>query len=188
MLVSASCTLQPSAPVVTVHEVRKQARIDSSYEDTEIEGMILAAVAHAEARCRRSFRPQNWLAYYKDVAIGTPETLHRAPIASAVISYRDTATTWAVATANTLIEGDNALWYPPYNITAVQMTDGSPNWKAATVCGGAITTIPAPVKQAILILAAHLYEQRTPVVIGAILTDIPFTIDALLAQYTIPAA
>ena len=187
MLVTATCTTLPSLPVVTVHEVKKQARVDSSYEDTEIEGMILAAVASIEARCRRSFRPQNWLCYYNEVRIGKPEILQRAPVSSAVISYRDSATTGAVATATTLIDGDQALWYPPYNHSAVEMTDGSPNWKAATVCGGTLAAIPAPVKQAILMLSAHLFEQRTPVLIGTIIADIPFTIDALLAQYTIPS-
>ena len=187
MLVTASITTQPSLRVVTVAEVKAQARIDTGYEDEVINGIIAAAEETVESLCRRSFRPQNWLAYYTNVKLGQAEKLVRAPVSSAVISYRDSATTWAVATPTTLIEGDECLWYPPSTVVPYQTTDGSPNWKAATVCGGALATIPAAVKQAILILSAHLYEQRTPIIIGTIVADVPFSVESLLTPHTLQA-
>lgn len=50
-----------------------------------------------------------------------------------------------------------------------------------TVCGGATE---APLKQAILLLAAHWYETRTPVGAGS-LADLPHMVDALLAAYRV---
>jgi uncharacterized phiE125 gp8 family phage protein len=50
-----------------------------------------------------------------------------------------------------------------------------------TVCGG---TVEAPLKHAILLLAAHWYENRTPVAAGS-LADMPHMVDALLAPYRI---
>lgn len=184
MLVASSVSVAPTLRVVNVAEVKAQARIDSGHEDTVIEGIIAAAERLVEERCRRCFRPQTLVSYYTDVKLGTPEVLQRAPVTSATIYYRDTASTWTAVTATKLIEGESALWYPPSGVTPHCMEDGSPNWKAVTVCGH---DIPPPIKQAILMLSAHLYEQRTPVLIGASIADIPFTIDALLAPFTIPA-
>jgi uncharacterized phiE125 gp8 family phage protein len=187
MIVISSVTTKPTLGVVTVHEVKKQARVDEGYEDTEIEGMLAAAEATVEAICRRSFRPQTWTTYYKDVQVGTPERLIRPPVTSAVVSYRDSATTWADATCTTIIEGDQCLWYPPSGTVPYNMTDGSPNWKAVVVCGGTLDDFPAPIKQAILILATHLYEQRTPIIIGTIVADVPLSVSSLLAPFTIPS-
>lgn len=39
--------------------------------------------------------------------------------------------------------------------------------------------VPVEIKQAILILAAHFYEQREPVVVGSIVTSVPWTVEAL---------
>lgn len=43
--------------------------------------------------------------------------------------------------------------------------------------------VPAELKQAILILTAHFYEQREPVVIGQSVESIPFAVEALTSPY-----
>ena len=48
-----------------------------------------------------------------------------------------------------------------------------------TVCGG---TTPAPLKQAVMLLMAHWYENRVPVGAGS-LSDMPHMVDAVLAPY-----
>lgn len=50
-----------------------------------------------------------------------------------------------------------------------------------TVCGG---STPEPLKQAIRLLVAHWYENRTPVGAGS-LADLPHMVDALLAPHRI---
>lgn len=49
------------------------------------------------------------------------------------------------------------------------------------VCGG---TVEAPLKQAIMLLAAHWYENRVPVGAGS-LADLPHMVDALVAPYRV---
>lgn len=45
------------------------------------------------------------------------------------------------------------------------------------------SSVPAPVRAAILLLTAHLYENREPVNIGNITTDLPFSLAALISNY-----
>jgi hypothetical protein len=43
--------------------------------------------------------------------------------------------------------------------------------------------LPKPLKQAMLLLIGHLYNQREPVIIGSSAVKIPHTIDMLIAPY-----
>ena len=45
--------------------------------------------------------------------------------------------------------------------------------------------VPAPITSALLLIAAHYYEQRQPVVVGTIVADLPMAVDALLAPYRV---
>jgi uncharacterized phiE125 gp8 family phage protein len=46
-----------------------------------------------------------------------------------------------------------------------------------------VADVPAPVKHAVLLLVAHLYEQRTPEITGTIVAKVAFAVDALLSPY-----
>ena len=49
--------------------------------------------------------------------------------------------------------------------------------------GDAGADVPAPIRQALLMLIAHWYEQREPVAFGTAATRIPDTVSELLAPY-----
>ena len=186
MLESAACITPATLRLVTVPEVKAQSRIDSGHEDTLLDGYIAAAERAVEDMCRRAFLPQTWRAYYRCVMCGKPEMLPRSPVSSVVVSYRDSATTWATASVTTITDGAPGLWYPPANVTPYAMTDGSPEWRAVVECGGAGETVPTPLRQAVIILAAHLFEQRTPIVVGASVAEVPHHIMALIEPWKAP--
>lgn len=48
-----------------------------------------------------------------------------------------------------------------------------------------VNNLPAPIKVAILMLAAHWYQRREPVVVGATVESLPFAVDALLGTYRV---
>ena len=48
---------------------------------------------------------------------------------------------------------------------------------------GDAADVPMPIKQAILLLAGHLYEHREAVVMGSTVTQVPFAVAALLSPY-----
>jgi uncharacterized phiE125 gp8 family phage protein len=49
--------------------------------------------------------------------------------------------------------------------------------------GDAPSDVPQPIRQALLLLIAHWYENREPVEIGATATPIPGTVSDLLSPY-----
>lgn len=183
MLCSSVVSSRPTSSLVTIHEVKALARIDSGHEDEFLAQCIEAAELSIEHMCRRSFRPQAWTAYYSDVAVGKPEPLPRSPVASVVVSYRNTPSTWAVAAPSLLLDAQPSVWYPPAAIVAHVMDDRSPNWKAVTVCGA--DPLETPVKHAIVMLASHFFEQRSPIIVGHQVEVCPMAIDSLIAPYKI---
>lgn len=187
MLISAQCVTPPSLRCVTVAQVKEAARIDADDDDDFLVGCIAAAEGVISSLCRRALMPQTWRGYYSGVQIGQPEELPCSPASSIVVSYRDTAATWATVTANTFADGNPGRWYPPYLQTAIMM-DGSPAWKVECAAGYASADlIPAPLLQAVKMFAGHLYDKgREIVAMGVNATEIPKTLDYLIAPYIAP--
>ena len=52
--------------------------------------------------------------------------------------------------------------------------------------GDAAADVPAPIRQAILLLIAHWYEHRTPLEIGAQAQPVPDMVGELLGPYRSP--
>lgn len=50
---------------------------------------------------------------------------------------------------------------------------------------GAAVDVPAPIRHAILLLAAHLYQAREPVVFGETPIEVPLSIERLVGRYKV---
>ena len=72
---------------------------------------------------------------------------------------------------------------------SLQLIPPSPNPLTFPLTGATLTgnCVPMPLRSAVLFLAAHLYENREPVVTGRgeVAVEIPFTVDTMLNQYKI---
>ena len=55
--------------------------------------------------------------------------------------------------------------------------------KITFTCGWAKTNIPPSLKSAILLLSSHWYQHASPVVVGASVEEMPFTVEALLSPW-----
>jgi uncharacterized phiE125 gp8 family phage protein len=72
---------------------------------------------------------------------------------------------------------ENQSWPATYTRPdAVRVT-----WTAGY--GAAAANVPMPIRQAVLLLVGHWYENRATVNIGNITSIIPFTVDALIAPF-----
>lgn len=49
--------------------------------------------------------------------------------------------------------------------------------------GWTTSNIPIPIKNAVLLMVSHMYENRVPIITGTIASPLDFTIDALLTPY-----
>jgi uncharacterized phiE125 gp8 family phage protein len=187
MAVSLSVITPPASEPVTLSEAKAHLRVEVSTDDALITALIAAAREHAEAVTARAFLPQTLEARWDEWP--TTLALPRAPVASvSSVKYLD-----ADGVEQTLSGQDYRvdLASIPPRITPTYGT----LWPEAQAVTGAVAVrfvagyanagaVPAAIKQAMLLLVAHLYENRAAAVERA-LTTAPLAYDALLAPYRI---
>lgn len=180
----------PSGPPVSVDEFAMHLRLDDYTDEADLLGRLLAtAAAHVEGVCGRALVSREWDFFYP----GWPDDgrgieVDVLPVAGITGVFQ------------TLAGGEEAVsgWVPDLSrrIPAAVAADG---WPGATfaagvanpvrlraTCGyGQAEDVPPPVRQAVVLLAAHWYEHREPVNIGNIVTTVPLAVGALLAPYRV---
>jgi uncharacterized phiE125 gp8 family phage protein len=175
----------PAAEPVTLAEAKAHLRIEGAEDDAYVTALIQAARQHVEEVCWRGLVTQEWEAVLEGFPDGALE-LPKGNLASiASITYVDSAgatQTLAPATyeADTVsVPGRLLLAYgQSWPSTRCQ-------WDAVRVrytVGWAAGEVPTPIRQALLLLVAQLYEHRT-VDEDRALSRPSFTVDVLLAPY-----
>lgn len=161
----------PSAPPVTLEEVKRQVRVDHADDDALLGGYIEAAVAHLDGLhgvLRRCIVKQTWRLSMPD-GFGRMLALPFPDVSSVTITFTDPE--GGALTEFQLREGvvhsDVAVSRPV-------------NVDFAAGFGGAADA-PAPIKVAIMMLVAHWYENREAA--GAPAAALPMAVDMLLAPY-----
>jgi len=152
---------------VTRTEVKVHLRVDSTVEDTMIDGLITAARETAEHYTGRALAPQtlevalDCFPSYENDAI----TLPRCPVTSITsVKYTDTdgveqtlsSTKYALSPY-----GESRILAPTFGNYWPTTQDIMNSVRIVQVCG--YTTCPKAAKQAILLLIGHLYENRQDV-------------------------
>lgn len=175
----------PTVEPVTVAQQKEHSRVDISEEDDLISAYIAAARRHVENYTRRALVTQTW-DLYLDAWPTSPVYLPLPPLQS-VTSWKytdDSAATSTWASSNYLVSAGT-----PGRITVVsdatfptvslQEADGV---VIRFVCGYGDTphSVPENMRQAVRLLAAHLYEMREPTVTGTTVASVPLTVEALL--------
>jgi uncharacterized phiE125 gp8 family phage protein len=172
----------PLATPVSLAEAKAHLRVDFSDEDALISGLIQAATAHLDGWTGilgRALMPQTWalsLDRFPAGAIGLPV----GPVTFVVdVSYVDPDGVTQVVPS-----GDFDVDIAPVEGWVIPRAGGWPATldmaNAVTVRWQAGTGAPAPVKQAILLLVGHWYQNREPTAQGG-RPAIPLTVDALVA-------
>jgi len=172
----------PTAEPVSVYDLKSHARVTNSAEDAILGDYIEAARQHVEGQTGRALAVQTREfssdAFPADGII----RLGFAPLVSVVsVKYLDRA-------------GAEQTLAPASYLADVRSEPGSvllavgATWPATAavrnsvrvtyVCGN--STAPAVLRQAVLFLAAHWYEQKLPVNVGNIINEIPHTLESLL--------
>lgn len=178
------CTVQPTAEPVSVSEFKLSQRIDFPDEDAYIAALITAARTHIELVTRKRFVTQTWQLWLDEFPCWEI-VLPYSPVQSITsIAYTDTAgnaqTVSAADYVTDLIREPGRItptWTHIWPITI-------PQYNAVTVTFvagyGAPAAVPELAKRAIIMLAAHWYENREPVVVGTNISPLPLTIDAMI--------
>jgi uncharacterized phiE125 gp8 family phage protein len=182
-------TSGPVVEPVSLAEAKAHLRIDGTAEDTLVGSLIVTSRLHVEAALGLALVTQGW-SYFLDAWPGCPELglpLRPVQSVSAVRLYGEDESVETVpadvyrldgaANPARLVRKGGLAWPAPrrtVNSIEIAFTAGY---------GPAAADVPAPIRQAILLLVAHWYEHREPVEVGAAHAPVPPMVSELLQPY-----
>jgi uncharacterized phiE125 gp8 family phage protein len=180
----------PAVEPVTLAEAKTHCRIDTADEDAYVSALITTAREYIEEVLDVSMISQTWEARY-DVFPLWEIILPRAPMASGTVTviYRDeagqnqtiTSAAGAFQTDHNIVPG---RIYPLYEDVwpAVRGDENSVTVRYPAGYGATGASTPAILRHAVLLLCAHWFEMRQPVVTGySQVLPVPQTFETLLA-------
>ena len=175
----------PAALPVTTAEAKAHLRVDHTDEDTLIDGLIAAAVALVDGRgmLGRAMVTQTWAQW-----VGNSPgkvLLQMGPFQELVsVQYYDTDNALQTATLSdfdTRKKGDYVAVQPKtgFNWPSAYMRDDAIKITYAAGYGDTAADVPASVKQAMLLLIGHWYENRLAVS-EVDMKPVPMAVEALI--------
>ncbi len=189
-------TVAPPELPVMVSEAKEQSRIDTSAEDALVERLIGSATDHIEGPYGIGvcLVEQTWelkLDYFPRVI-----ELPLFPVLSVdKVEYEDgdgviqtvDASTYRVDThsnpARISLEW-NQSWPLPRRVAGAVTVTFQAGY--AQDNGDYTANIPDSLRHAVLLLAAHWYENREGVVVGATASELPMAVESLISKYRVP--
>lgn len=182
-LVSASSVLP-----VTLADAKTHARVDSDHDNGYIESLIATATQWVEDQCETMCRPSVWEASYDSFPVWEI-VLPKSPAMpeEATITYRGPDGVDRQMSSPSHFQFDRNTFHPrcyPLYANAWPAVRGDENSVKVRWSVGYPTPAETPgaFKTLILLLSAHWYENREPVVHGQGMSslDIPYTVATLL--------
>jgi len=180
-------TSAPECEPVTVAEAKAHLRVDGEAEETLIASLILTSRLHVEAALGLALLTQSWRLSLDAWPAARDVELPLYPLQSVdELRVRDAAGAATVIGAGAYVAdiGSRAprlvrkgpLPVPglPANGIEIDFTAGY---------GDDPGDVPAPIREALLLLVAHWYEHRDPIEVGGADTAVPGAVSALLAPY-----
>lgn len=179
----------PAVEPVSLADAKAHLRIDGTAEDPLIGSLILTSRLHVETTLNLALVTQGW-SWFLDAwprRRGVELPLRPVQSIAAVRLYDGSGASTTLAPETYLLDGagnpprlvrQNTLVWPKPGRTAngieIAFTAGYGNTGA---------DVPAPIRQAILLLVAHWYEHRTPLEVGPQAEPPPGMVSELLAPY-----
>ncbi len=182
----------PTVEPVTLAEAKAHCRVDHADDDGLITGLITTARVYVEQRCWISVCTQTWRQYL-DGWPGECRALTYPPVTAIMgVTYKDEA-------GNVLTLSSSVYTLTPDNLcfclAAKQEWPTAalwPQWPIAityTAGWGVGAAVPTPIKQAMLLLIGHWYENREAVIVSAGVTvssgAVQMAVDSLLYLYEV---
>lgn len=181
-------TVAPAATPVTLAEALAQCGIestDTSFNDL-VQVFLDAATAHLDGYSGilgRCIVTQTWKQEFDDFAKILRLPMPAATIASIAFLNDDGTTTTTVTSSNYALHHDALGSYVRF-IDDYSFPSGLWETKAVAVTFTAgYATVPAAIKTAVLMLVAHWFANRETVNVGNIVSELPFSVAALIEPY-----
>ena len=182
-----SVVMPPTSDPVSLSEAKAHCREFGSDNDGLIAGYLAAARSHAEVYTGRAFATQT---LQLTIDGDWPEgciALPRPPLQSVTsIQYTDTSGVLQTLAADQYRVDTTAhqgVIQPAYGVTWPAVRDQSRTIVVTYVAG--YTQIPDPIRQAILMLTNHYFENREAVIVGSSATELPLAVEPLLFRFRV---
>lgn len=182
-------TSGPAVEPVTVSEAKAHLRVDGATEDVLIGSLIVTSRLHVEAALGLALIHQGWR-MTRDIwpERGDSVRFPLRPIASVTsVTVYDAAGTPTVVPPESYLLDGHAL---KPRLIANGNGWPAPGRKANGIeiefqagIGATADAVPAPIRQAVLLLVAHWYEHRDPLEAGQASAAIPPAVSDLLKPY-----
>ena len=178
----------PAQEPVSLLEAKDFMRLDGSEDDVLVSTLITAARIHIETTLGKILITQNW-SYFLDTWPKTKTTylpldpiqtieevrFHNDQGSYEVIPLEDYSTDIISNHPRIRFHGTKPANSTKHlNQLEIRFTAGF---------GDEPADVPSDLKQALLMLATHWFEQRDPIAFGGNFTEVPHTIQALLNHY-----
>ena len=177
----------PTVEPVTTDAMKDHSRIDHMEEDGVVSSYEKAARQWCEKATGRAFVTQTWDLYMDSFPSKSALIIPMPPLQSVTsVTYYDEDNNSAVlASSNYIVSAgtpgritltSSGAWPS----TSLRPADGVVVRFVAGY-GDDASDVPEHARQAVRMLAAHLYENREPVIVGTSIAKLPFAVDALLS-------
>jgi len=191
----------PAAEPVTLAEAKTHCRVDTADDNTYLTTLITVARKHVESVTNRALVTQTWDWYFDDFPVSPLSWIEvpKPPLQSVThVKYTDSDSvlqTWSSASYDVDTDSLQGRIYPVYNgdwptgvrdhpkACTVRFVAGYADSGASPI--DLADNVPVELKQAILLLIGHLYENRESTSQAVVIMDVPMGFDALVAPYRV---
>lgn len=184
---SYKLTTAPAFEPLTLQETKDHLRVDHNDEDALISELIKSARQYVEGLTRRPLITQSWTYYADDFDYDIELKANLQSVTS--INYIDTdGNSQLLDAANYSVDtvADVGVVYPAYGLAWPYARCVNNSVAIEFIAGyGVADDVPAPIKQAMLLLIGHFYQNRESVMVGVSVTDTPMAVDMLLNSYRV---
>lgn len=187
----AVLTEAPEEVPLTIEEAKRHLNVTHSDDDTYIEALLAAGVAHLDGS-RGIVGPlltQSWRQDFDGFADCLRLPLRPAQEITS-LTYKDASNVAQTVSGSnySLLEDDLGPFvrFLPTYVTPVTYINGAAPVVSVTFVAGygdEPEDVPQAIRQALLLLIGHWYQNREAVVIGPTPNQLPMAVDALLAPY-----
>lgn len=176
----------PGVEPIAVAEAKAHARILTDADDAQVAALVRAARRHAEARCNRSFAVQTYEATLDAFpGVRTAIELPRPPLVAVdSVTYvaGDGTPTVLDPSSYRVVPGTPGVVEPAVGSAWPTAAPGTASVFIRYSAGWPTEQLPEDARLAMLMLIAHWYDRREPIVVGSSVAALPFAVDALLGH------
>lgn len=175
-----------SGTIVSLDEVKAQARVDFSDDDALLGALILSATEAVQQRSGRTLGTEQWKVSYPGVSgdVLLPKSPVQSIDGATYFDVNGAEQTLDLAQLYQWIDEDKAIIRPmPSAIwPATQQREDAITF---TFTVGYGVGIPEPLKTAIKMIVSFLYQNRESTMVGRSITQIPIAADDLIDLYRV---